>query len=60
MLVLSRKRGESIQVGDGITVTILRVAGGKVRLGVEAPNHLRVLRTELLPEERQPPRSDAA
>ena len=48
MLVLSRKVGEKILIGDCITVTIVRVAPGVVRLGVDAPRNMTVVREELL------------
>ena len=47
MLVLSRKVGERILIGDNISVTIVRVSGGGVRLGIEAPAELAVIREEL-------------
>ncbi len=47
MLVLSRKVGERIKIGGEITVTVVRVTGGGVRLGIEAPNELPVIREEL-------------
>lgn len=47
MLVLSRKVGQKIQVGNDVTVEVLRVRGGQVRLGVTAPDHKRILRSEL-------------
>ena len=47
MLVLSRKVGESFVIGDNITVTVVRIAGGGVRLGIEAPNDCSVIRREL-------------
>jgi carbon storage regulator len=47
MLVLSRKPGEKLVIGDGITVTVLEVVGGRIRLGVEAPEDVRILRGEL-------------
>jgi len=47
MLVLSRKMQQQIKIGDQITVTILAVKGNTVRLGVEAPQEVRVLRGEL-------------
>ena len=50
MLVLSRKVGERIRIGDGITVTVVRVTGGGVRLGIEAPAELPVVREELYNE----------
>jgi carbon storage regulator len=49
MLVLSRKVGESFVIGDKIIVTVVRIAGGGVRLGVEAPNDCSVIRKELNP-----------
>lgn len=47
MLVLSRTEGESIKIGDAITVTVVRVSGDKVRLGVEAPGEVPVDRQEI-------------
>ncbi len=47
MLVLSRKESERIRLGNDIVVTVVRVAGDKVRLGIEAPSSVVVLRDEL-------------
>ena len=47
MLVLSRKQNERIRVGDSVVVTVVRVSGDKVRIGIEAPPNVRVLRDEL-------------
>jgi carbon storage regulator len=47
MLVLSRKVGERIRIGDSVVVTIVRIGRGGVRLGIEAPNNLPVVREEL-------------
>lgn len=47
MLVLSRKIEQSIYIGDNVKITIVRVKGGTVRLGIEAPAELKILRTEL-------------
>lgn len=47
MLVLSRKRDEQLQIGEQITVTVLKIKGDRVQLGIEAPRHVRVLRNEL-------------
>jgi len=47
MLVLSRKTRQQIRIGDNITVTILLVKGQVVRVGIEAPRDVRVLRAEL-------------
>jgi carbon storage regulator len=52
MLVLSRKESERIRLGDSIVVTVVRVAGDKVRLGIEAPADILVLREELEPQVR--------
>ena len=49
MLVLSRRERESIKLGDSIIVTVVRVSGDKVRLGIEAPADILVLRNELEP-----------
>jgi len=60
MLVLSRKVGEKILIGDGISVTIVRVAQGIVRVGVEAPADMPIVREEIKnrlaeePSHRQP------
>jgi carbon storage regulator len=47
MLVLSRKVGERILIGDNICVTVVRITGGGVRIGVEAPTDMTVIRQEL-------------
>ena len=47
MLVLTRKVGESFVIGDNIVVTVVRIAGGGVRIGVEAPDGCSVMRREL-------------
>jgi carbon storage regulator CsrA len=47
MLVLSRKLREQIQIGDNVTITILRVKGNSVRIGIEAPRNVKVVRGEL-------------
>ena len=47
MLVLSRKVGERLLIGDQIAITVVRIQGGGVRIGVEAPPHLAVIREEL-------------
>ena len=49
MLVLSRRETERIRLGDSIVVTVVRVSGDKVRLGIEAPRDVLVLREELEP-----------
>ena len=51
MLVLSRREGERLRLGDSIVLTIIRIAGDKVRVGIQAPDDLLVLREELEPYE---------
>ncbi len=48
MLVLTRRPGESITIGDDIVVTVVNSAAGQVRLGITAPHHVRVVREEIL------------
>jgi carbon storage regulator len=50
MLVLSRKVGERILIGDNIAVTVVRIAQGSVRIGVEAPGDLAIVREEIKSE----------
>lgn len=47
MLVLSRKVGEKFWIGDHIAITVVRISGGGVRIGIEAPDDLSVVREEL-------------
>ena len=49
MLILRRKVGEKIVIGDGITVVVNRVSGGRVTLGIDAPNDVHIVRGELRP-----------
>ena len=53
MLVLTRKRNESIMIGDDIEVSVLGVAGEKVRLGIDAPRDIPVFRKEVYLEIQQ-------
>ena len=48
MLVLTRKPGQSIMIGEGIEVQVLSVAGEKVRLGITAPRDVTIFRDEVL------------
>lgn len=48
MLVLSRRVGESVTIGDDVVVTVLEVRGDVVRVGIDAPRSVAVHRTELL------------
>jgi carbon storage regulator len=54
MLVLTRKESESIRIGDDVTITVVRIDGNKVRIGVEAPKSVTIKRAELEPEDVQP------
>lgn len=47
MLILTRKEGESLRLGDDITVTVVSVKGGNVRIGIDAPRDLAVHREEI-------------
>ena len=58
MLVLSRKLGEKIYIGDNICITVVDIDRGKIRLGIEAPRDVPIYRQELLPLNH--PRPDAA
>lgn len=51
MLVLTRKRSEVIQIGNDIRVKVIRTGRGSVKIGIEAPDHVRILRAELCKEE---------
>ena len=50
MLVLSRKPGEAIRIGDDIEISVIEVRGDKVRIGINAPRNVPVFRMELLAE----------
>ena len=47
MLILSRKVDEKIKIGDNITITLIEVRGDQVKIGVEAPNNVKVFRQEV-------------
>ena len=53
MLVLTRKVDEEIVIGNDIVVKIVRVKGGSIRVGIEAPRNVRVMRAELTAEDRE-------
>lgn len=60
MLVLSRKSGESIEIGDGVTITVLKIGAGRVKIGVTAPADVEVARGELREENPCPVRGERA
>lgn len=47
MLILTRKPGQGFLIGDDIEITVTEISGDKVRIGIDAPKHIKVLRTEL-------------
>ena len=49
MLVLSRKAGQKIQIGDDVFITVAAIKGNRIALGIEAPNEVAIRRGELLP-----------
>ncbi len=59
MLVLSRKVGEKILVGDDVAITVVRVAQGSVRIGVEAPDDMVIVREEIRTASKQAGDEDA-
>lgn len=58
MLVLTRRPGEKIVIGDGITLTVVEVQGNKVRLAFDAPEQVRILRAELTRGQGEPFEAD--
>lgn len=56
MLILSRKQGESINIADNIEVTVSRISGNRVTLGVKAPGNVRIVRNEIQNAEPKRPR----
>lgn len=60
MLVLSRKLGEKIVIGDQIVVTVVKIDRNQIRLGIEAPQDVAVYREEIAPRRpARPPLADA-
>ncbi|MEJ7593143.1 MAG: carbon storage regulator [Planctomycetaceae bacterium] len=53
MLVLTRKAAETIRIGDDIVIKVIKTGTGSVKIGIEAPAHIRVMRGELI-EEKHP------
>lgn len=47
MLVLSRKEGEQLLIGDDVVLTVNRISGNRVAIGIDAPKHVRIVRGEL-------------
>lgn len=66
MLILSRGIDESIVIGDAVRITVLSLKGGQVRIGIDAPDSVKILRGELVDSDRpsrverdQPPSREA-
>jgi carbon storage regulator len=59
MLILTRKVGETIRIGDNVTVRVLALRGGQVSLGFTAPNEVRIFREEVLRGEAPAPATSA-
>ena len=53
MLILTRKKDEAIRIGEDIRIVLVQVKGGQVRIGIECPTEMRVLREELYEAVRQ-------
>ncbi len=58
MLVLTRKHGEKIRIGDDITITVVDIGKARVKLGIEAPAGHRILRSELVVKLESSPADD--
>lgn len=50
MLILTRKKDESIHIGDDIVITILDITGETIKIGIDAPRNIQIFRSELLKE----------
>lgn len=60
MLVLSRKEDQSIRIGKDVVITVTRISGDQVRIGIEAPPDVKILRSELDDLEERECHVDAA
>jgi carbon storage regulator len=60
MLILTRRVGETVMVGDEITITVLQVHGNQVRLGINAPRSVAVHREEIYERIKQQAQNDGA
>ena len=60
MLIITRKPGEKIAIGDDITVTVLDIKGGQIRIGIDAPRAVSIHRQEVYERIRQENRAAAA
>ncbi len=55
MLILTRRVGEAVQIGNNITLRVLGVKGGQVRIGFDVPKEVNIIRTELLNKPKKEP-----
>lgn len=60
MLVLTRKQSEMIQIGDNVVIKVIRTGKGTVKIGIDAPADVRVMRAELLEETAETPETPKA
>ncbi len=58
MLVLSRKRNQAIQIDSMIQITVISMSQGRVKLGITAPDHVRIVRDELIVHDANAPSLD--
>lgn len=54
VLVLTRKAGEAIRIGDDVTVTVLEINGNSVRVGIDAPREIEIVRSEVAENPKGP------
>jgi carbon storage regulator len=59
MLILTRRVGETVMIGDDVTITVLGVKGNQVRVGINAPKHVAVHREEIYERIKREQRGDA-
>jgi carbon storage regulator len=60
MLILTRRVGETVMIGDDVTITVLGVKGNQVRVGINAPKHVAVHREEIYERIKREQQSDGA
>jgi carbon storage regulator len=60
MLILTRRVGETVMIGDDVTITVLGVKGNQVRVGINAPKHVAVHREEIYERIKREQQSDEA
>lgn len=53
MLVITRKKQESIVIGDNIEISVVDIGNGKVRIGIDAPSSMKIIRKEIIEEVRE-------